>query len=108
MGVSIEEFQGQLLHFVEQVHPELCHDVLGHMDHDPRITVGAHCPHNIDPRHDTEHFGKADKIAGEDIIIDEGLDEIGACHGAGGADKQQDHHDHQQRLIPPQIAHELA
>ena len=108
VGVSIEEFQGQLLHFVEQVRPELCHGVLGHMDHDPRITVGAHRPHNVDPRHDTEHFGKADKIAGEDIIIDEGLDEIGACHGTGGADKQQDHHNHQQRLIPPQIAHELA
>ena len=48
------------------------------------------------------------RIAGEDMIIDEGLDEIGACHGTGGADKQQDHHDHQQRLIPPQIAHELS
>ena len=85
--MGIEKLQGQLLHLVEQVCPELRHGVLGHVYHDPGIAVGAQSAHTVDPRHNTEHSGKAGEIAGKNIVVDEGLDKIGACHGAGGADQ---------------------
>ena len=107
VGMGIEEFQGEALHFVKQVRPELCHGILRHMDHDAGVAIGAQGAHSVHAAHDCQHFRKPRKIAGENIIVDEGLNEVRARHGAGGADEQQHHHDHQQRLIPPQIAHEL-
>ena len=108
MSVGIKKFQGQLLHLVEQIRPELCHSVLGHMDHDPGIAIGTKGPRSVNAAHDAEHFRKPDEVAGKNIVVDQGLDEVGACHGTGGADHQQHHHDHQQGLVPAQVAHELA
>ena len=106
MGVEIP--QGQPLHLVEQVLPDLSHSVLGHMDHDAGIGVGAGSTRHIDRRHKAQHFGKARKITGQDIVVDEGLEQVRSAHIAGGADDQQDHHQHQQGLVPPQIAHQFT
>ena len=90
--MGVKEFQGQLLHFVKQIRPQLCHGVLGHMHHDPGVAIGAQSPHGVDPAHDTEHSGKTGEVAGKNIVVNQGLDEVGTRHGAGGADHQQHHH----------------
>ena len=108
VGVGVKVFQGQSLHFVEQVRPDLRDGVLGHMDHNAGISEGADRAHDVDQRHEAQHFGEARKIARQDIVVNEGLDEVGAAHGAGRADEQQDHDQCQVGLVPAQIAHELA
>ena len=73
VGVGIEVLQGQALHLLKEVLPDLGHRVLGHMDHDAGVAVGAGGACDIHKGHEKEHFRKACKVAGEDIVVDEGL-----------------------------------
>ena len=108
VGMGIKVFQGQALHLFKEVLPDLRHRVLGHMDHDAGIAIRAHRAGNVHRRHDAQHPGKAGKVPGEDIVVDQGLDEEAAAHGAGGADHQQHRHNAKVQPISAQIPHELA
>ena len=108
VGMGVKVFQRQLLHPLKQVRPDLRHAGLGDVHHDPGIAEGADRPHNIHRRHEAQHPRKPREVPGQNIVVDQGLDEVGAPHGAGGADAQQHHHHRQQRLVAPQVGHELC
>ena len=107
VGVGVEEFQGQILHPAEQVRPDVGHGGLGNLNHDAAVTIGAHRAQHIHQGHDGQHPGKTRKVAGQNIVVDKGTDEIGAAHGAGGAHHQQRRYQGQVELIAAEIPHEL-
>ena len=107
VGVGVEVFQRQSLHPFKEIRPDFRHTGLGDMHHNPGVAKRAHRPGNIHCRHEAQHFRKPRKISGQDIVIDQGLDKIGAPHGAGGADTKQHYHHRQQRFVPPQVTHQL-
>ncbi len=107
VGVGVKEFQGQVLHVPEEVRPDFCHGGLGNVDHDTAVAEGAHRAQYVHHSHDGQHPGKAREVAGENIVVDQGADQVGASHGAGGAGNQQRRYQDQMELVASQVAHEL-
>ena len=107
VGVGVEVFQRQLLHPLKQIRPDPGHAGLRDVHHNPGVAEGADRPRDVYRRHQAQHPRQAREIPRQDIVVDQGLDEVGAPHGAGGAEAQQRHHHRQQRLIAPQVGHEL-
>ena len=105
--VAVIVADGQLLQPVEQVLPQGGHRVLCHMDHDAGIGVGAQRTQEIHPAHQQQHPEKSRKIAGDDIVVEQRLQQVAGGHAGGGADEKAYRHQHQRPLILAHVAHEL-
>ena len=98
---------GQLLQAVEQILPDGGHCPLGHMHHNAGVGVGAPGAEGEQPAQHHQHFQQAGEVAGEDIVVQKGLQQIAGGHAGGGADDQAHGHQHQRRLVFPHVAHQL-
>ena len=104
VGVGIKVAEGQVLHLGEQVPPNGLRGRLGDTDHDPGVDIAAQRSRDVDRGQEAQHFPEARDVAGENIIVGQGLEHEGAGHGAGAAEKQAQRHDDQQELGAAQIA----
>ena len=105
MGVKVP--QGQGLHFVEQIPPYGRHRVLGNVDHDPRIGIGAQARQGEGPAQQTQHFNEARKISRQDIVVDNGLEHVAGEDGCPAAHYQTYGHQHQRPLVAAHILQQL-
>ena len=85
MGVEI--LQGQPLHFDKQIFSDFRHGGLGNAHHDAGVAVGAGRTGDVDDSHHHQHFRKARKITGQNIVVDQGLQGVAAQSRCQGADE---------------------
>ena len=104
--VGVEIPQGQGLEPAEQILPQGGHGPLGDADHQAGIGIGAPGGHQEHPAHGHQHPEKPREIPGGDIVQG-GLEEVAAGHGAHGAEHQAHRHHDQRRLIAADIGQEL-
>ena len=107
MSVGVEVFEGQGLHMGEEVGADLSHHLLGGVRHELVIAPGGQHPRQVHAAHAQQHHQQPAHVAGQDVIVDGGLQEVGAHDVGPAADKDQHRHDAQGQLVPPQVAHEL-
>ena len=105
--VGVEVPQGQGLQLVEQILPQLRHRLLGDVHHDPGVGIGAQARQQEQPQQQRQHLQQPGKVAGQDIVVDNGLEQVAAHHRAHGADDKAYKHQHQRRLIAPDIGQQL-
>ena len=108
VGIGVEILQRQRLQLVKQILSQGGHGLLGYVDHNTGIgegTQGAHC---IDSTHQHQHFQKARKIAGDNVVIDNGLHQVAAHNAAGGTDHQAKSHQDQPVLLLADVTHQTA
>ena len=105
MGVEVA--QGELLQLVEQILPQGGHRALGHPHHDAGVHIGAQGRQHEHQSHQHQQLQQTGEVAGEDVVVDGGLEKVAAGHGAHGAEQQADGHQHQQPLIAAHIVQQL-
>ena len=105
VGVEIAQRQG--LELVKQVLAERGDRLLGDAHHDARIGIRAQRRDAEHRAHQHEQAEKPLEVAGDDIVVDGGLEQVAGGDVAERAEHKADGHHHEQRLIPADIAHEL-
>ena len=108
MGVGVEVAQGQSLHFGEQVPADGVGGLLGDTDHDAGVGVAEQRRADINAGHEHQSPGQPGVIPGNDAVVDQGTEHIGAADGADRIQHQAYRHQKQQPLRPSDIAHEGA
>ena len=94
----------QLLHLIEQILTDGGHRPLGHIDHQAGVDIAAKSGDNENTALQKEHFQKAGKIAGDNIVVQNGLEKIARCHRGDGGQQQTQRHQNKQQLILAQIS----
>ena len=105
MGVKVP--QGQGLHLVKQIPPYGRYGVLGNVDHNPRIGVGAQARQGEGPAQQAQHFDQSREIPRQNIVVDNGLEQVAGEDGPSAAHQQAQCHQHQSALIPAHVFQQL-
>ena len=108
VGMGVKVAEGKTLHFGEQVLPDGVGGLLGDVDHNAGIGEAEQGSADIDAGHDRQLFGQERKIAGNDTVVDEGAEHIGAADRTHGVHQQAHRHHRQQPLRPPHVAHQFT
>ena len=105
--VGVEIPQGQGLEPVEQILPQGGHGPLGDADHQAGIGIGAPGGGQEHAAHGHQHPEQTLEVPGHNVVQG-GLEEIAADHGAHGAEDQAHGHHDQRALVAADVAQELA
>ena len=105
--VGVEVAQGEPLQLIEQILTQGGHRALGHPHHDAGVHIGAQSRQHEHQPHQHQQLQQTGEVAGEDVVVDGGLEEVAAGHGTHGAEQQADGHQHQQALIAAHIVQQL-
>ena len=105
--VGVKVAQGQGLHFVEKVPPYGRHGVLGNVDHEPRIGVGAQARQGKGPAQQAQHLDQSREIPRQNIVVDNGLEQVTGEDRPSAAHHQAQGHQHQRPLVAAHIAQQL-
>ena len=105
--VRVKIPQRQLLHPAEQIAADGCHGTLGNVHHDAGIGKGAQRRQAEGTAQQHQHPDQAREIAGQDIIVDNGLEKEAAQNRGGAAEHQTHGYQHQRALIAGHIAQQL-
>ena len=82
--------------------------LLGDTDHDAGVGVAEQRRADINAGHEHQSPGQPGVIPGNDAVVDQGTEHIGAADGADRIQHQAYRHQKQQPLRPSDIAHEGA
>ena len=108
VGAAVEETQGEGLHLAEEIITQSGNRALGDEDHDA-VGAEAHqrtaCVHRA---HDSKLPRETGEVTGDDIVIDEGLEQITAENAAEGAADDTDRYKQEQEFVLADVAHELS
>ena len=104
--VGVEIPQGQGLEPVEQILPQGGHGPLGDADHQAGIGIGAPGGGQEHAAHGHQHPEQALEVPGHNVVQG-GLEEVAAGHGAHGAEDQAHGHHDQRALVAADIGQEL-
>ena len=105
MGVKVP--QRQALQVIEQVAPDGGNGVLGDVHHDPRVGIGAHRRQGKGAPQHAQHADKPRKVPGEDIVVDNGLEQVAGEDGGAAAHHQAHRHQRQSALVAPHVGQQL-
>ena len=105
--VGVEISQGKGLQMVEQVPPYSRHGVLGDMHHDPRVSVGAGRRQSKGSPQHAQHPNKSREISRQDIVVDNGLEQVAGEDGRTAAHHQAHRHQHHGAPVVPHVGEEL-
>ena len=105
MGVKVP--QGQGLHLVEQIPPDGRHSVLGDVYHDPRIGVGARARQQERPAQHAQHPDQSREIPRQDIVVDNGLEQVAGQNGCPAAHHQAHRYHCQRPLVAAHVFQQL-
>ena len=105
--VGVKVPQGQGLHLVKQIPPYGRYGVLGNVDHNPRIGVGAQARQGEGPAQQAQHFDQSREIPRQNIVVDNGLEQVAGEDGPSAAHQQAQCHQHQSSLIPAHVFQQL-
>ena len=105
VGVGVKVFDGQGLHLVEQVVPQVAQGALTHIDHDAVIAEGGDHARPHDAHQLLDVLGQAGEVPGAggqhglDIFVDQSLGEGGPHHSAYGGHQNAPDDENKQILI---------
>ena len=105
--VCIEITKRQLLHFVKQVLTDLTYDFLCDNDHDLCIAKCGHHTSCVNAGGKCHCFDQSGHIAGNDIVIHDRFEHIGAKQIGQGTDGNQHCHDQQQKFMISHIVQQI-
>ena len=105
VGMGVKVADGQALHVGEELDAQVAQGTLGDVDHDAGVEPGGEDAHHIDAADAHQRPGQRCKAGvlllghGDDIVVNEGLEEQACLHIGQRADHDADEHEDAVRQI---------